>query len=1629
MKLFSFFKHVFFLAVIFFSFNSKAQITVDTDIPYNSPIFLIDSLLLGSGVEASNHEFDGDPIQIGFFNGLASNIGLDSGIVMSTGDVRLLQPGFGGFGQAPNSNADDPDLLTVANSVPALIGQNFTVNSVNDVVILEFDFIPTSSELSFRYVFGSQEYFAYENTQFNDVFGFFISGPGIVGPYASPAGFPDGSINIATIPDSDPELPITISSVNAQLNSNFFVNNQGLETVSDADGFTTVITAEAQVTCGQTYHIRLSLADGSDTGLSSYVFLDAGSFSSPELQVSNSLNVDSNYIFTDCGVDVDLTAEIGGDYEFVWNTGSTDQTITVGPGAYWVEAVDSTDCAVNSDTIVVYSQPIPEIDFSTENELCEGSTLTIQSNVSDGTLPYNFFWQPGGDDEDLIVSQGGQYILTVVDSNGCSDTDTIDIIEYPIPDISYSPTEIVICGNVPVEVSAFGAETYSWSPAIGIDDPNAQTVFMSSSASLTYTLTGIDTNGCVNSTLVPTVSDEGFTISVDVDPVTCNGYDDGSITIIASDGAVTPVTYSIDGGDNFNDFFVFEDLTFGTYDILVRDNLGCLISQQVNVNGSEPDIEVIIGHQDVLCAEDTTGTVFIESISGGNISSDYNYNWFSSNNGDLISTDTVVSVPEGAYYLVVTDDNNCMATDQVMVEDPADLQYEIITSDVSCFGATDGAINVNIIAGGVGPFQFNWLNYGNANTNSLFNLGAGTYQLEITDDVGCVSVESITINSPALPFSISSSSSTVSCYNSPTGSVEVEVSGGTYPYFYNWSSGHITALADELTSGEYILQVTDASGCQLVDTFTVAQNPEIITDLSSTDVSCFGLSDGTASILASGGVGNLSFLWSTQSQQDELFGLSFGNYYVVTEDELGCKVFDTLRIDQPDNIRILLDVNDVLCNGDSTGSIESMVTGGTPFQNGSYTYSWFIENNQIGFNSPNLFNISSSQYPYQLVIEDYQGCSATSFAFVGEPELLKLDTSELVPAYCQNVATAHVSVIAEGGFLNTGSDYQFSWNNGVESSVLVNQNAGNYIAYVEDDNGCIDSLQIEIPLVPTFESSMDSTDLNCFEDNSGIATINVEGGFGPYNYNWNWSSGNEQITSNSNSFSKTSLPAGIVSVVVTDVNGCYLANQTQIVEPSELTYSVIKDNDESCSGDQSSCDGQITFNVSGGTAPYDYQWMDLDNNLVGSYVGTVTNLQASDLCNGYYHFEVTDDKGCIAQNNGSGLLAPVEIISGYEVTSDINLNTFTNNIVCFGDTAAFVEVLNPNNQFSYSWFVNGEFFDNGLNTTISAGDVTLLTSYQSCSTNSQSLVVNQPTPSLINSTINDISCYGSSDGSISIEAINPQGLTFSWSDNTTDQIINNLTAGTYELVITNVFDCTTSYSFEINEPQEIQIDATVTNVTCNGGDDGTISISISGGLSPYEVDWQGNDPLNMEAGSYQIVINDANFCSNTFTLDVDEPSSVSASFSANNTPFIANANGGTPPYNYEWLYFGFSVGQGSNYTPNQDGEYTLIVIDNNGCVGTFVRNYEGESVGISEFENIEFSVYPNPMNEFVTIEKLNDINEIVEFNLIDSRGRIVRSDIFKHKLIVERESLSPGVYMIELKSQKSKIQQKLMIYE
>lgn len=192
------------------------QITVASGM---TPQQYVENVLIGSGVTVSNFSFTGQSGQIGSFNGVNSNIGFNDGIVLSSGLVNSIPGAAANAGSDLIGGGGDASLLSVAQSVtsnPAAAN----ITTTHDVSILEFDFVPSSNLVNFNFVFASDEYLTWINSQYNDVFGFFVSGPGITGPFASPAGFPNGAINLALVPNTN--TPITISTIHPNLNSAYY---------------------------------------------------------------------------------------------------------------------------------------------------------------------------------------------------------------------------------------------------------------------------------------------------------------------------------------------------------------------------------------------------------------------------------------------------------------------------------------------------------------------------------------------------------------------------------------------------------------------------------------------------------------------------------------------------------------------------------------------------------------------------------------------------------------------------------------------------------------------------------------------------------------------------------------------------------------------------------------------------------------------------------------------------------------------------------------------------------------------------------------------------------------------------------------------------------------------------------------------------------------------------------------------------------------------------------------------------------------------------------------------------------------------------------------------------------------
>lgn len=411
---------------------ASAQITVDNS---QTPEQLVQNVLLGAGITVSNVTFNGQPgnlvnDQIGSFDGTNSNVGIAQGLVMCSGSIPEVV--------GPN----DDESFSVGPASPAFTGdidlETISQQAVNDKAVLEFDFVPAGDSLVFRFVFGSEEYNEYVCSSFNDVFGFFLSGPGINGPFSNNAA------NIALVPGTN--VPIGINTVNNgtpgsfgdaancaavdpgwQNNSIHYFDNAGGLTVQ-YDGFTVVLTAYALVQCGQTYHIKLAIADAFDSAFDSGVFLEGGSFSSP-----NAIDLEV------------VTASADG----TMTEGCTDATLTITrPGNE-----DDLDVSVVVSGTATNGVDYPSIPV----------TIVIPDGQSSVSFPLSAF-------EDGVAEGMEEIILTATYVNACGDTSvstaSVPILEY-VPMQLFAEDLALQCEDDSVMLTAsatggFGDLTITW---------------------------------------------------------------------------------------------------------------------------------------------------------------------------------------------------------------------------------------------------------------------------------------------------------------------------------------------------------------------------------------------------------------------------------------------------------------------------------------------------------------------------------------------------------------------------------------------------------------------------------------------------------------------------------------------------------------------------------------------------------------------------------------------------------------------------------------------------------------------------------------------------------------------------------------------------------------------------------------------------------------------------------------------------------------------------------------------------------------------------------------------------------------------------------------------------------------
>ena len=819
------------------------------------------------------------------------------------------------------------------------------------------------------------------------------------------------------------------------------------------------------------------------------------------------------------------------------------------------------------------------------------------------------------------------------------------------------------------------------------------------------------------------------------------------------------------------------------------------------------------------------------------------------------------------------------------------------TSSTGCFIATlfyfwdfgDGGLNFDI----------------SENPTHTYNT-AGTYTVTLNVvDIFCgcdntFTLDVTVINCSPCSLTVGSTPTGTSCNGSCDGSALATPANGTAPYTYQWDSNagnQTTATATTLCAGSYTVTVTDDAGC-IETAIVVVTEPGLLGITTSfAAVSCNGAADGSATATPNGGASPYQYSWSNGQLTSTATALTAGTYTVTVTDNNSCTNTATVTVTEPTGMGPTMSSNDENC-GTADGSATVTLSGGT----GPFTYLW--SNGQTTSTDTGLV-----AGVYTVTITDASGCTESLpvvINSIGGPTI----TSSSTNISCNGANNGTGTASASGG----SPPYTYLWDDpGAQTtSTAVALAAGTFNVSVSDTSGCISIGTITITEPPALGLSLISSPAAC-GISDGVATATVSGGTGNYTYSWSPTGGVSSIAAG--------LAAGTYTLLVVDSAGCTISDSVIIANSGGPVSGISNTTDASCF---SVDDGTATVTVVGGTLPMTYSWSPnggTDTTAVGLGPGT-------------YTVTVTDAGGCITTSS-------VLINSPPDILLALNSSM----ISCAGnaDGSVVVSAAGGTGAYTYLWSPTG---DTGLSiTNLGAGSYSVVVTDANGCSKSDSVNLTEPTPIVLSLSSLPAAC-GVSDGSAIVSASGGTGTyTYAWwPSGSTNDTASGIAVGVYTVTVTDGNNCSVVDSVIVNNSGSQTASLLYSaNVTCSGDDDGTATVTVSGGTTPYTYAWntapaQSNaQATSLAAGSYNCSITDAGGCIVIVPVTITEPTVVVVTVDPDSTvcpgtsfDFSGYATGGTPPYIFSWNN-GLSNNANQTITVTQDTSFTVTVLDDNLC--------------------------------------------------------------------------------------------------
>jgi hypothetical protein len=898
-------------------------------------------------------------------------------------------------------------------------------------------------------------------------------------------------------------------------------------------------------------------------------------------------------------------------------------------------------CTDMSDDVQLVFVDTIQTDLVDQALDCFGSNVTLNPAITGGTGTYFYSWTDGTITASNEVG-AGTHCLTVTDDNGCTTTDCSTIT---------TPTELNLTMSSTDESAGGNDGTATVAPSGGT---GASYTYLWSTGGTTSTITGLtygvytvdvtDENGCVRtaSVVVNNVTCGGFSVSTNASDVACFSDSTGFIETLIS-GGTGPYSYS------WNDYAsqttqMAVNLPAGTYEVVVEDQgTGCFAVPNGTVFEPSQLLNTII-HSDVTTEGGSDGSA-TASPTGGTTPPAYTYDWSTGDN-----TANISNVPTGWYYVDITDGLGCVIEDSVFISEPPCNEFYLYVSTTSplCNGYETGTADLTI-QNGVEPYSISWSTL-EMDVLSITDLPGGIHSVEVTDDRGCYSFLNYGISEPtALSIGLNPTSST--CTGFDDGTIDMTVSGGTYPYYYfNWSNGSTTEDLINLAPGSYNVTVEDENGCVEVANTTTTDPAVLDYSYSVTHVTCFEGSDGAIDVTPIGGTLPYSFDWSNGETTEDLTGIDVGGYILNIIDGNGCDFDDpaAILVNEPPKV----EADTIIINCPIPGGITTIVDV-TPI-GGNADYAISTDGGATyGAYGTYSFSLAIGQ-SYDIVIRDINNCLSDVYT-INIDDAVVIDDIAFNKCYVVGQTDETITVTVNGGT----ADYFISTDNGISygaqgtytSSLGIN---ASYDVVAMDDRGCLSEVTI-IVLPDVFDMSVGVTsnhngeDISCFGFANGEVMANVTGGTTGYTYTWS----NGGISS-----VNSGLVAGTYSLTVEDANGCIINDNVTVTEPSEMTQSITSPTypsgeNVSCSG---ATDGSIEYTVGGGTSAYTYSWTTSNGSGL-----IATDEDQANLSAGTYNVTVTDINGC-SLNTSITLTEPTLM------TQSITATTYPSgdNITCNG---------------------------------------------------------------------------------------------------------------------------------------------------------------------------------------------------------------------------------------------------------------------------------------------------------------------------------------------------------------------------